>query len=73
MYNIDNDFSPKLNINCESGYILSASELADYLNIGKNRTYDLLNRGVIKGFRIDSSWRISIAAVNEYIKTASGL
>lgn len=59
--------------NNENTDILSVSELSEYLNIGKNRTYELLNSGTIKGFRIGSTWRVSMAAVNEYIKTASGL
>lgn len=47
--------------------VLTVPELAEYLNIGKNRAYELLRTGEIKGFRIGSTWRVSQAAVEQYI------
>ncbi len=54
-------------------FLMTASELADYLGIGKNRAYELLNSGEIKGFRIGSVWKVTEAAVNQYIYEKSGL
>ena len=52
--------------------LMTASELADYLGIGKNRAYELLNSGEIKGFRIGSVWKVTKAAVDQYIRQKSG-
>ena len=32
--------------------VLSVSEVAEYLGVGKNRVYELLNTGKLNGFRI---------------------
>ncbi len=53
--------------------LMTASELADYLGVGKNRAYELLNSGEIKGFRIGSVWKVAKAAVDQYINEKSGL
>ena len=53
--------------------ILTVPELAKYLGIGKNRAYALLNDGIIKGFRIGSTWRVSLKAVNQYILNQSNI
>ena len=52
--------------------LMTDSELADYLGIGKNRAYELLNSGEIKGFRIGSVWKVTKAAVDQYICQKSG-
>ena len=52
---------------------MTASELADYLGVGKNRAYELLNSGEIKGFRIGSIWKVTKTAVDQYIYEKSGL
>lgn len=46
--------------------------LAEYLGIGRNRAYELLHNGTIKGFRIGSTWKVSKAAVDQYILKNSG-
>ena len=53
--------------------LMTASELADYLGVGKNRAYELLNSGEIKGFRIGSIWKVTKTAVDQYIYEKSGL
>ena len=53
--------------------LFTVLELADYLGIGRNRAYELLHQGIIKGFRIGSTWRVSKLAVDQYIMTNSGL
>lgn len=52
--------------------LLTVPELADYLCIGRNRAYDLLRNGTIKGFKIGCTWKVSRAAVDQYILENSG-
>ena len=35
----------------------SVSEVAEYLGVGKNRVYELLNDGSLKGFRMGATWK----------------
>ncbi len=53
--------------------LFTVPELAEYLGIGRNRAYDLLRNGKIKGFRIGCVWKVSKAAVIDYICKESGL
>lgn len=53
--------------------ILTVSEVAEYLEVGKNRVYELLNDGSLKGFRMGSAWKISRMALENYILNASQL
>ena len=53
--------------------VLSVSEVAEYLGVGKNRIYELLNEGKLKGFRMGSTWKISRMALENYILDASQL
>ena len=53
--------------------IMTVSEIADTLYIGKNRVYELLENGAIKGFRIGRVWKIPKEALQEYILTQSRL
>ena len=53
--------------------ILTVSEVAEYLGVGKNRIYELLNAGKLKGFRMGSTWKISRMALESYILNASQL
>ena len=53
--------------------VMSALEMAEYLQIGKNRAYDLLRNGTIHGFRIGNTWRVSKEAVDHYIREQSGM
>lgn len=57
----------------EISEILNVSEVASILRCGKNMVYALLESGELKGFRINErgNYRISRAAVNEYIKKQS--
>lgn len=47
--------------------ILTPSEVAELLYIGKNTIYDLLNSGEIPAFRIGRSWKIPRNSLEEYI------
>ena len=53
--------------------VLSVSEVAEYLGVGKNRVYELLNDGSLKGFRMRATWKISRMALENYILNASEL
>lgn len=53
--------------------VLSVSEVAEYLGVGKNRVYELLNTGKLNGFRMGSPWKISRMALENYILNASKL
>ena len=53
--------------------IMTVAEVAAFLGVGKNRIYELLNKGTIKGFRMGSTWKISKLALEAYIREASGL
>ena len=46
---------------------MTPPELASYLGIGRNRAYELLRDGIIKGFRIGTTWKVSREAVERYI------
>lgn len=50
--------------------ILTVEDVCDILMIGRNRVYELLSTGELKGFRIGKrSWRIPKERVEEYINT----
>lgn len=52
----------------ESSYdVLTTYEVMDYLNIGKNSLYKLLNSGKLKGFRIGKTRKIPGKAIEKYI------
>ena len=53
--------------------LITVDELCEWLVIGKNAAYTLLNSGKFKAFRIGRIWKISRAAVVEYIKRESML
>lgn len=53
--------------------VLSVTEVAEYLSVGKNRIYELLNAGTLKGFRMGSTWKISRMALETYIMDSSKL
>ena len=53
--------------------VLSVSEVAEYLGVGKNRVYELLNTGKLNGFRMGSTWKISRMALENNIINASKL
>ena len=72
MYNNYNPYITRPNTD-DISTLLTVQELADYLVIGRNRAYELLRSQEIKGFRIGSAWKVSKAAVDQYIMKNSGL
>ena len=53
--------------------IMTTYEVTEALCIGKNRVYELLGNGILKGFRNGNIWKIPKEAVIEYIMSQSGL
>lgn len=53
--------------------LITIEELCEILAIGKNTAYRLLQNKEIRAFRIGRIWKISKAAVNDYIRKESGL
>lgn len=47
--------------------ILTPEEVMDYLNIGRNSLYTLLNSGEIKAFRVGRNWKIPRKSLDKYI------
>ncbi len=62
-----------LDSNSDPSDIMNVAEVAAFLGVGKNRIYELLNEGTIKGFRMGRTWKISKLALEKYIREASGL
>ena len=48
--------------------ILTIDELQDKLRIGRNQAYRLVAEKKIKAFRTGKRWKITEAALNEYIR-----
>lgn len=53
--------------------IMSVFDVSDALYIGKNRTYELLETGELKGFRIGHIWKIPKNSLEEYVFQQSRL
>lgn len=51
--------------------ILSVFDVAEALCIGKNRVYELLGNGSLKGFQIGRVWKIPRENLTEYIHAQS--
>ncbi len=48
--------------------IMKFEEVMEYLNIGKNTLYRLLNNGEINAFKIGKVWKIPKSEVDNYIR-----
>ena len=74
MYNAYQTISSYNNtIRDDSSPLMTPPELAAYLGIGRNLAYQLLNDGIIHGFKIGKNWRVSKDAVDLYIAKKSEL
>lgn len=47
--------------------IMKFDEVMEYLNIGKNTLYRLLNNGEINAFKIGKVWKIPKSEIDNYI------
>ena len=64
-------YKSPLDSNSDPSDIMTVAEVAAFLGVGKNRIYELLNEGTIKGFRMGRTWKISKLALEKYIREAS--
>ena len=55
------------------GAIVTVAEAAEELYVSKNRIYELLHSGELKGFRMGKNWKIPSKSLEEYVRTQSGL
>lgn len=53
--------------------IMDVFDVAEALQIGKNRVYELLEKGELKGFRIGRVWKIPRVSLEDYILSQSGM
>lgn len=51
----------------EYNEILSVGDICEILFVGRNRVYELLNEGLLKGFRVGRTWRIPKKSLETYI------
>ena len=51
----------------EYGDILSVGDVCEILFIGRNRAYELLNSGSLRGFRVGRTWRVPKKNLETYI------
>lgn len=49
--------------------ILTTDEVMDFLGIGRNTIYELLNDKKIKAFKIGKVWKIPRKSLDEYINS----
>lgn len=49
------------------GDVLTIRELCQILMIGRNRAYELLQSGTVKGFRIGRIWKIPKTSVVSFL------
>ena len=47
--------------------VLTAYETMDYLGVGENTIYKLLNSGELGAFRIGKTWKIPQKEIDKYI------
>ena len=74
MFNIyQNPLAGNAMLQDDGPVLMTPPELAAYLGIGRNLAYQLLNDGIIKGFKIGNQWKVSKQAVDLYIARKSGL
>ena len=48
--------------------VLTAAEVMDILGVGKNAVYLLLNTRKLYGIRVGRSWRITMQALEEFMR-----
>lgn len=53
--------------------ILTIDDLCGILMIGRNRAYEILKTGSLKGFQIGRVWKIPKMAVIEYLNEKANL
>ncbi len=52
--------------------LLTVSEAADLLGLGRSKAYELVMRGELKSIQIGRARRIPVTALDEFIKRVAG-
>ena len=74
MKNLNNDTTFYTESLEDNMTLLNVEEAASLLMVGKNRIYELLNQGKLKGMRIGkSTWRIPKLSIYQFIREQSSL
>lgn len=47
--------------------IMTVFDVAEALKIGKNRVYELLEKGTLKGFQVGRVWKIPKISLEDYV------
>ncbi len=47
--------------------LLTVTDIQNKLGIGKSQAYELISTGRLKAFKIGRAWKITEAALNEFI------
>ena len=55
------------------GDVLTVQDVCEILMIGRNRVYELLGNGALKGFRIGKTWKIPKYVLQEFVHSNSTL
>ncbi len=50
-----------------SKHLYRVSEVGEQCSLGRTKTYDLINRGVIRAVRVDGALRVPHDAIEEFI------
>ena len=51
--------------------MVTIDEMCDMMHIGRNTAYELLRRGVLRGYKEGRVWKIPKFAVEDYIRERS--
>jgi len=52
-----------------NGSLLSLDDVQKILNIGRNKTYELIRTNTIPSFKIGREWRVTKEALDKYIES----
>jgi excisionase family DNA binding protein len=52
--------------------VLTIKELREILYIGRNKAYEMLDRGEIRGFKLGRAWRVCKDDVLRFLRESGG-
>jgi len=50
-----------------AAFLLTVRETSELLRIQRSKVYDLINDGVLEGFKLGADWRIKRASVERFV------
>lgn len=53
--------------------LITVKEMQELLGIGRNTAYDLIHQNKIKCFRLGKSWKIPRQALEDYVRSETGI